>query len=296
MLLLLIVIVGIPVAVTQLQKQQDIRQRASGDNTVTLAISPTTLPNTSNSFTADLHINTNGNTLTAMQITLETTGDVTLEDFAVTASGFTLASKEIDAAKKKMQIVVYSENATFTGPKLGTITFGTTGESSGSVSFALISGDGGTLFTALNADNTTVEPEISNTTTTLATYTAPPVVPTATLVPPTDTPIPNSPTPLPTATPIISPTGTIVVPTDTPSPPVATTIPTATPTNAPAPTNCIKPKSQGNADGDCFINIADYDIWKNTFGSTGDLRADFNDNGKIDLLDFNIWRNNAFGL
>lgn len=87
----------------------------------------------------------------------------------------------------------------------------------------------------------------------------------------------------PTLEPTASPTA---IPTNTPVPPTATTIPTATPTNAPL---------QGDANGDGSIDILDYNIWRDEFIAInalgGGFRSDFNRDGKVDLLDFNIWRN-----
>lgn len=82
--------------------------------------------------------------------------------------------------------------------------------------------------------------------------------------------------------------------------PTATPKPTATPTPTPVPptptpTSCIKPKSQGNANGDCLIDNADYNIWASTFG-TGDTRADFNNDGRVTIHDFGIWRDYRFGF
>ncbi|MCA9187648.1 MAG: hypothetical protein KDA99_18595, partial [Planctomycetales bacterium] len=40
---------------------------------------------------------------------------------------------------------------------------------------------------------------------------------------------------------------------------------------------------------------ADYTIWKDSFGSVDNLRADGNENGVVDAADYTIWKDN-FGL
>jgi hypothetical protein len=45
------------------------------------------------------------------------------------------------------------------------------------------------------------------------------------------------------------------------------------------------------ADGE--VDAADYDRWRQTFGTTGaNLAADGNKNGTIDAADYVVWRNN----
>lgn len=74
--------------------------------------------------------------------------------------------------------------------------------------------------------------------------------------------------------------------------PVSTPVPTTT---GPATCTTPRPKNQGNANDDCLINSADYDIWRDEFlNVAGTRRADFDENGTVDLIDFNIWRNNAY--
>ena len=41
-----------------------------------------------------------------------------------------------------------------------------------------------------------------------------------------------------------------------------------------------------------IVDAADYNLWRDTFGSTDDLRADGNGNGIIDAADYNEWRDN----
>jgi hypothetical protein len=48
----------------------------------------------------------------------------------------------------------------------------------------------------------------------------------------------------------------------------------------------------GDADLDGDSDQDDYQIWKATFGSPEDLRADFTENGSVDAADYVIWRKN----
>jgi hypothetical protein len=45
----------------------------------------------------------------------------------------------------------------------------------------------------------------------------------------------------------------------------------------------------GDYNGDGFVNIADYVVWRNTLGSTTLLVADGNLNGTIDQPDYGVW-------
>ena len=85
-------------------------------------------------------------------------------------------------------------------------------------------------------------------------------------------------------------------PTSTTTPPGVTVVLTPIPPG-PAPCATPHPKNQGNANDDCSINIADYNIWRSEFlGTTNTKRADFDGNNVVDLIDFNIWRNNIYNL
>ncbi len=48
----------------------------------------------------------------------------------------------------------------------------------------------------------------------------------------------------------------------------------------------------GDFNGDSIVDAADYALWRNTLGSTTDLRADGNNNNVVDAADLDVWRNN----
>ncbi len=48
---------------------------------------------------------------------------------------------------------------------------------------------------------------------------------------------------------------------------------------------------QGDYNRDGHVDAADYEVWRTTFGSAGDLRADGDGNGVIDASDYVLWRN-----
>ena len=47
---------------------------------------------------------------------------------------------------------------------------------------------------------------------------------------------------------------------------------------------------EGDYNRDGFVDLADYGLWKDTFGSTEDLMADGNRDGRVDGADFTLWR------
>jgi hypothetical protein len=48
----------------------------------------------------------------------------------------------------------------------------------------------------------------------------------------------------------------------------------------------------GDYDRDGDVDDADYNVWRSTFGSASDLRADANGDGKVDTADYVVWRKN----
>ncbi len=48
----------------------------------------------------------------------------------------------------------------------------------------------------------------------------------------------------------------------------------------------------GDYNGDGFVNAADYTVYRDTLGSTTDLRADGNSNGEVDTADYAVWTAN----
>lgn len=94
-----------------------------------------------------------------------------------------------------------------------------------------------------------------------------------------------------TPTPILAETPTITIPTSIPT----LTITPNIPTSSIAPYCYLKNK--GDADCDDKITDADLIFWKNEFlselsGSATQKQSDFNDDGVINIVDFNIWKTN----
>jgi len=110
-------------------------------------------------------------------------------------------------------------------------------------------------------------------------------------LPPTPT---KTPTPTPTRTPTIIPTSD-PTPTFTPTPTkTPTPTPTRTPTNTPTPSPI---PLIGDFNRDRVVNLLDFNIWRNELlGLSQYKTSDANSNGKIDIVDFNIWRNKYLGL
>jgi hypothetical protein len=47
----------------------------------------------------------------------------------------------------------------------------------------------------------------------------------------------------------------------------------------------------GDYDRDGDVDVADYNLWRSTYGQTEDLRADGNGDGIVDAADYTVWRN-----
>lgn len=67
------------------------------------------------------------------------------------------------------------------------------------------------------------------------------------------------------------------------------------PTNTPVPTKpagqCVK--SKGDANDDKKIDLVDFAIWRDeVLGNKKTKKADFNCDGKVNLVDFAIWKDN----
>jgi hypothetical protein len=54
----------------------------------------------------------------------------------------------------------------------------------------------------------------------------------------------------------------------------------------------VPPALPGDYNGDGAVAAADYTVWRNTSGSTSDLRADGNGDGMVDALDYAVWKSN----
>ncbi|WP_261342235.1 family 10 glycosylhydrolase [Aeoliella mucimassa] len=55
----------------------------------------------------------------------------------------------------------------------------------------------------------------------------------------------------------------------------------------------VIPAIEGDYNGDGLVNLADYDVWKESFGSATDLRADGNGDSVVNLADYVVWRDRA---
>ena len=102
---------------------------------------------------------------------------------------------------------------------------------------------------------------------------------------------------IPTATPTPTP-GEKPRVSATPTPshrPTSTPIPPSVLPTIPACSACTR-KGQGDANCDAVINDADYTLWLADFSqsATGCKPTDFNSDSKVNLMDFEIWRNNRY--
>lgn len=111
------------------------------------------------------------------------------------------------------------------------------------------------------------------------------------------TPVPTA-TPTPAATPISTATPTpIPTPTGTPAPtatlaPTSTPQPTSIPTSSPSTSSTNNPSAGpliGDLNNDGKVDISDYNILVSNFGNSGaNLTGDLNNDGKVDIYDYNL--------
>jgi hypothetical protein len=55
----------------------------------------------------------------------------------------------------------------------------------------------------------------------------------------------------------------------------------------------LRVTSIGDFNRDGSVDAADYTIWRNTIGSTTDLRADVNRDGRVDQQDYDLWKSSV---
>ena len=48
----------------------------------------------------------------------------------------------------------------------------------------------------------------------------------------------------------------------------------------------------GDYDNDGDVDLSDYDVWKNSYGSSSSLAADGNNDGVVNAADYSVWRDN----
>lgn len=239
-----------------------------------------------------LRMQTNGNDISAYDIYIKSSDPSVLQiDRFVSSSdpipGFTgqfllLKSEKLDNGQTYHFIGVNPTNNVFTGDNSNILSLGTLYANLIKQGQARLTLDPRSTVTG----RITGELSVSNAGGVLvdiAVPTATPVAPTATPVPavaPTITSVPLNPTSAETYVPPAAPTAT-----------TAPAAPTATGTPVCAP------KSQGNASLDCVIDTQDFDIWsREARREVGTTNADFNGDGKVDILDFNIWRIGLFNI
>ncbi len=304
-------IAAIPLTVTSLQHHQETKQHASEGGTTQLTFSPqTATASVGQPLSVNVVLKAGANDITGADITMQfNAATLPITQFTPATGTFnSILIKSIDPATNTFHFVGTNTdpNTHLTGDiTLGTLTLNPVANGQGDVTIQAtqIIAAGSTTTVAVTPQNglyTIARP----TPTTAPTNT--PVPPTDTPVPPTATPIPPTPTntPVPTATPTPIPTNTPIptatpttIPTNTPIPPTPTNTPVPpTSTSIPATPIPTRVAIAGDANGDGVVDILDYNIWRDEFlGTLTTKTSDFNHDGKIDLLDFNIWRT-ALGL
>lgn len=302
-------LVGIILTVPFLSSQPQQKPKSSekshksvkaASNTVSFSATPASNANLPvGQFDIVIRMETNQNDIAGVELVLKSSSASTLE-----LIGFTPAAKPIPNYKESFMTIsnqslssgelyryaaVNPTNSVFTGDTNGILTLGTLHARMKKIGTANLLVDANSSVVTTS----TTPISVANAGSFIGTYTVP-APPTATLIPPTATPVPA----VPTATPVLpTPTSVSVY---TP-PQVVTPIPSNTPPAGPTATTApaCPPKSAGNANAgpNCVIDSGDYDIWASeASGTSQDKAADFNGDGKVDILDFNIWRIGLFNI
>ncbi len=286
----------IPITIVFVQKQQEIRSRASGEAATFTLIPQSDTKAVGDTFGIRLILNGGTNNITGLDITL--TFNPAIADLTFTPSAIfdqQLINKVISGSFR--YAAVNTQRSTITGDAIDVGIISLKAKVAGQTPLTFLKAQviaekvAGALpngtnlpgsYTVTLAPTTTPTPLPTNTPT-------PTTVPTPTSLPtPTPTLIPTAtPTPLPSATPIPSTTPT-PLPTSTPVP---TSTPTQIPTSTPIPPTPTTVKIAGDVNGDGEIDIRDFNDWRSEFlGLLTTKNADLNGDGEIDIVDFNIWR------
>lgn len=266
-LLLLLIVAALPITVFFAQHQQDIRQRAAGEQVSlfftkqgsNIPITSTVLQ-TNTTGIVDLYLDAQSINISGFDLTITISGqELTLSQVNEGSGAQKFNSKIFNNISNGAHTVRFSKVTTDTNQVINgiihlasiTLAAGANTEQ-GSISFTTATITSPSFDSALTVAKNSLQYIIS--------------------LPPTPTPTPSQP-----------PTPTI------PPPPTGTPFPTATPTRIPSPT--LIPLA-ADIDHDGCVGINDFNAWIQAF-QTGVTRAgtspDVNRDGTINILDFNLW-------
>lgn len=340
---LAILIIGLIVSLKLASTSQEIRKKAATSG-VSLGLNPSTINNTASgeTFSVGVTIDTGDDTVSAAELHL-TYDQTKLEAQSISAGSYlpvVLSTGQVGGGNAS--IILGSQP---TEPKKGsgilaTISFKTLTPSISNIDFASSTqvaaiGKTGNVLQSANDAQVIINPLPSATPlptltpiptdTPIPTVTPIPTeIPTAAPIPtdmPTITPIPTN-TPIQTATPTATPPSTSPIcvqpplcvnasppcPLNTPPSgwcpvtPIPTIIPTATPiveptsppasiTTQPSPTSSCPRKGEGDANCDGKVDLLDFEIWRKELNGEATTKdSDFDSSGKVNLVDFEIWR------
>lgn len=294
--LILISLLGTVFFVRELQKQQELRSRAAGES-VNFSFTPVSqniIIGNTGTYEVKLHAATNN--ITGVDVTfVYDKANITTVAWETVNNGFSvvLNGGTVNIPNGTIRYTAVNTNA-ITMPSV--ITLGRIKLTGGSL------GSGGIRIQTAQVTADTIDTALPLGTTTPASFTIV-AAPTATPIPPTPTrtptPIPptptRTPTPTPTRTPTPIPPTPTRTPTPTPVPPTATPTPTRTPTPTPTRTPTPVPTRapvEGDYNGDFAVDVLDFNIWRDEYlGVLTTKNSDANKDGIIDLIDFAIWKN-----